>query len=53
MNDNNKKSAFEESVDNFSHNDINGNADDEKRALLPSLIMRSATPALNFELLAS
>lgn len=46
MNDNNKKSAFEESVDNFSHNDINGNADDEKRALLPSLIMRSVIIAL-------
>ena len=46
MNDNNRKSAFEESVDSFSHADINGNADEEKRAMLPSLIIRSVLIAL-------
>lgn len=46
MTENNRKSAFEESVECFSHADINGNADEEKRAMLPSLIIRSVLIAL-------
>lgn len=42
----NNQSSFEESISNFSHLDINGDADEEKRALLPSLIIRSVAIAL-------
>lgn len=38
--------AFEASVDAFSHQDVKGNADDDKRKILPSLIIRSLMIAI-------
>ncbi len=40
------KSRFEESIDNFSHNDIDGDANERKRAMLPSLLIRCACIAI-------
>ncbi len=42
----NNKSLFEDSVSAFSHTDIKGNADEDKRAMLPSLIVRCIVIAL-------
>lgn len=44
--DQNNVSSFEESVSAFSHQDVKGNADDDKRAMLPSLIVRCIMIAL-------
>lgn len=40
------KSLFEASVDSFSHNDVNGDADERRRAMLPSLLIRCVCIAL-------
>ncbi len=39
-NENRTKSVFESSVDGFSHSDVRGDADADKRALIPGLIIR-------------
>lgn len=46
MTENKNGSRFEDSVNAFSHKNIKGNADDDRRALLPSLIIRSVMIAL-------
>lgn len=38
--------SFEESVATFSHENVNGNPDADKRALIPSLVIRSVIIAL-------
>ena len=40
MTDNHNESSFLESVDSFSHTDVNGDFDERKRAMLPSLVIR-------------
>ncbi len=40
MSDNHNGSSFSESVDSFSHTDVNGDFDERKRAMLPSLVIR-------------
>lgn len=40
MSDNRNNNAFLESVDRFSHNDINGDFNERRRAMLPSLVVR-------------
>lgn len=46
MTDTNPRNRFEESVSNFSHQNIKGDADQRKRAMLPSLIIRSVMIAI-------
>ncbi len=45
-NKNGSENAFEASVDGFSHRNVSGNIDDEKRAMLPNLITRCVLIAL-------
>lgn len=40
MSDNQNNNSFLDSVDQFSHNDINGDYNERKRAMLPSLFIR-------------
>lgn len=46
MVENKKTNRFEASILEFSHHDVKGNIDDDKRALLPSLILRSIMIAI-------
>lgn len=46
MNENQPLSNFEESIAQFSHNNIRGDADKEKRALIPGLVFRSILIAI-------
>lgn len=46
MAEHNNSNRFEDSVNSFSHSDINGSADEGRRAILPSLIIRSVMIAL-------
>ncbi len=46
MTENKNGNRFEDSVNAFSHTNIKGSADDDRRALLPSLIIRSIMIAL-------
>ena len=46
MSEHKKQNRFVESITDYSHKDINGNANEQKRAMLPSLIVRCILIAL-------